>query len=122
MSEAIFAKIAALRATAEKATAEADSLQAKLDNAAALNAVKAGDRVRFTYGRKETRTTREGEVLARFSTEKGDRVKILSGRDAQVELYELAVSDLDAIVPVTATVQAPTLAFGGQVGGALGTV
>lgn len=99
MSEVIIAKIAALRAAAEKATTEADALQGKLDNAAALNAVKAGDKVRFTYGRKETRTVREGEVLARFTTDKGDRVKILSGRDQQVELYELAVGDLDAIVP-----------------------
>lgn len=87
-------KIAELQAKREELVNLIAGEAAAATKAAALANVTKGDKVRFTFGRKENRAEYVGEVIFRD----GDKVKVLAGEGADIKLLELAISQLDEIV------------------------
>lgn len=87
-------KIAELQTKREELVNLIADEAAAAEKAAALANVTKGDKVRFTFGRKENRAEYVGEVIFRD----GDKVKVLAGEGADIKLLELAISQLDEIV------------------------
>lgn len=81
---------------------KAKALEAKLNAEAAFANVGAGDVVVFTLGRAETKRTLTGSVIARGEVDGKDVVKIIAGEGLNTAVYQVPVSQLDAVNPATA--------------------
>jgi hypothetical protein len=89
--------VAALRAKAAEYTAKADALEATEKAGNAMANLASGDVIEFLYGRGNTRRQYTGVVRAIYETDKGKRVKVLTGEGVNEELLVIAP---DAIVAV----------------------
>ncbi|WYW03929.1 hypothetical protein Villemi_00013 [Pseudomonas phage vB_PpuP-Villemi] len=104
-------KIAQLEARIAADTAKLAELQAEVANKAAFENVGAGDVVVFTLGRAETKRTLKGSVIARGEVDGKDVVKVIAGEGLATAVYQVKVSELDAVNPVAeATVESDPLA------------
>ncbi|KVR22971.1 hypothetical protein WK15_23150 [Burkholderia ubonensis] len=97
MAKTIAERIADYRAKAADYTAKADALETQEKAAAALDALKQGDTIRFNYGRGETRGEFAGEVRAVFDTDKGKGIKVIKGSGADEEIVTIRPGDIVAI-------------------------
>jgi NAD(P)-dependent dehydrogenase (short-subunit alcohol dehydrogenase family) len=93
-------KIAQLQARIAKDTAALDVLVNGATIAAAFANVTAGDVVVFTLGRAETKRQLKGTVIARGEVDGKDVVRVLAGEGLSTMVYQVKVSDLDAVNPV----------------------
>ncbi|WYW03881.1 hypothetical protein SaviPeeda_00013 [Pseudomonas phage vB_PpuP-SaviPeeda] len=93
-------KIAQLEARIAADTAKLAELQAEVANKAAFENVGAGDVVVFTLGRAETKRTLKGSVIARGEVDGKDVVKVIAGEGLATAVYQVKVSELDAVNPV----------------------
>ncbi|WYW03068.1 hypothetical protein Luutsna6_00012 [Pseudomonas phage vB_PpuP-Luutsna-6] len=104
-------KIAQLEARIAADTAKLAELQAEVANKAAFENVGAGDVVVFTLGRAETKRTLKGSVIARGEVDGKDVVKVIAGEGLATAVYQVKVSELDAVNPVAeAAVESDPLA------------
>ncbi|WYW02929.1 hypothetical protein ErraM_00009 [Pseudomonas phage vB_PpuP-ErraM] len=104
-------KIAQLEARIAADTAKLAELQAEVANKAAFENVGAGDVVVFTLGRAETKRTLKGSVIARGEVDGKDVVKVIAGEGLATAVYQVKVSELDAVNPVAeASVESDPLA------------
>lgn len=78
---------------------KAKALEAKLAAESAFANVGAGDVVVFTLGRAETKRTLTGSVIARGEVDGKDVVKIIAGEGLNTAVYQVPVSQLDAVNP-----------------------
>ncbi|AGK47201.1 hypothetical protein BTI_1575 [Burkholderia thailandensis MSMB121] len=97
MAKTIAERIADYRAKAADYTAKADALEAQEKAAAALDSLKQGDTIRFTWGRGPTRGEYVGEVRSVFDTDKGNGIKVIKGTGADEEIVTIRPGDIVSI-------------------------
>lgn len=94
-------KIAQLQARIAADTAKLAELESAEAAKAAFANVGAGDTVVFTLGRAETKRTLTGSVIARGEVDGKDVVKVIAGEGLDTAVYQVKVSDLDSVNPVS---------------------
>ncbi|MEX3629901.1 MAG: hypothetical protein VB138_10905 [Burkholderia sp.] len=97
MAKTIVERITEYRAKAADFTAKADALEAQEKAATALDSLKQGDVIRFTWGRAASRGEYIGEVRSVFETDKGKGIKVITGSGADEEIVTIRPGDIVAI-------------------------